>query len=141
MKRSGSILMAVIAMAVVTTFGAMAPAHADSNVDEWVHFYNDGWYPAYVDLYAYNAQGTLLYHDWSGTQWHGGGKWFNVPAGTATVRWEARMDPFGNTIHEQTMINGWYNFNEYCQGGKHATIYVGGTPNSTNHYDMHCSNW
>jgi hypothetical protein len=138
MKLIGKNLFAAIAIALVTTFAASTPAMADSNVDEWVHFYNDGYLPVYVDIYAYDAQDNLLSHEWSGTQYHSGGKWFKVPAGTARVFWEVRQDPFGNTVRLQNM--SWYNFNEYCTDGKHATIYVGG-PGSPHSYDMHCSNW
>jgi hypothetical protein len=111
-----------------------------STTDQVIHFYNDGWYYAYADVWGYDANGKEIYHDWSGDQGHGGNRWFTVPAGVASVVWQVRMEPFGNTIHQQ-LINPWYNFNDFCRDGKHATIYVGGLPNSTNSDDLHCSNW
>ncbi len=139
MKLFGMNLAVVLAIAVVTTFAGVKPAIADSDRPEGVHFYNDGWYFAYADIWGYDANGNEIYHEWSGTEGHGGNYWFTVPAGVARVFWQVRMDPFRNTIHQQS-INGWYDFNEYCNG-KHATIYVGGNANSTNSYDMHCSWW
>jgi hypothetical protein len=112
----------------------------DSTHPVAIHFYNDGWYWAYADIYGYNSSGTEVYHDWSGSVGHTGNRWFTVPAGVAKVYWQVRMEPFGNTIHQQT-INPWYDFDNTCQDGKHATIYVGGTIFSTNHYDLHCANW
>jgi len=111
----------------------------DSTKPVAVHFYNDGWYWAYADIWGYNSSGAEVYHDWSGTVGHTGNRWFTVPAGVARVYWKVRYDPTGETIHEQN-IDPWYNFNDFC-GGKHATMYVGGRWGSPNHYDMHCSNW
>jgi len=133
-------LSVFIAAAVVATFAGPTPATAASDTPEAVHFYNDGWYPAYADIWGYDASGNEIYHEWSGSESHGGNRWFIVPAGVAKVFWMVRMDPFGNTIHQQ-FIDNWYDFNQYCPDGKHATIYVGGFPGSTNSYDMHCSYW
>jgi hypothetical protein len=139
MKLFGMNLAVAIAVAAVMTFAGSKPAMADSDRVEYVHFYNDGWYSAYADVWGYDANGNEIYHEWSGSRLHGGHYWFTVPAGVARLNWTVRMDPFGNTIHQQ-FINGWYDFNEYCNG-KHATLYVGGRATSTNSYDMHCSLW
>jgi hypothetical protein len=138
MKKIGNLIVAMV-IALVTTLAVSTPAMADSDKDEGVHFYNDGWFSAYADLWCFDAAGNVISHQWSGSKVHGGNHWFVVPAGTARVEWMVRMDPFGNTIHHQWL--DWYDFNEYCPGGKHATMYVGGTANSPNHYDMHCAYW
>ncbi|NJC72033.1 hypothetical protein HC031_20265 [Planosporangium thailandense] len=143
-------LLAGLATAVVAVIAGAAPATAAPAAHQVhpmvsakpvaVHFYNDGWYWAYADVWGYDGSGREVYHDWSGSVGHTGNRWFTVPAGVASVHWQVRMEPFGNTIHQQT-INPWYDFNDYCTDGKHATIYVGGTAGSTNDYDLHCSNW
>jgi hypothetical protein len=110
-----------------------------STSEQAVHFYNNGWFWAYADIWGYDSTGKEIYHDWSGTVGHTGNRWFHVPAGVAKVYWEVRYDPGGWTIHEQN-IDPWYNFNDFC-GGKHATIYVGGLAGNPDDYDLHCSNW
>ncbi|MDQ1655652.1 MAG: hypothetical protein QOD41_735 [Cryptosporangiaceae bacterium] len=140
--------VAVIGAALIggSTPAMAAPASAQavhpsiSTSAQQVVFYNDGWYWAYADIWGYDSNNTEIYHDWSGSVGHSGRKPFTVPANVATLRWQVRMEPFGNTIHSQT-INPWYDFNNFCTDGKHATIYVGGTAGSTNDYDLHCSKW
>ncbi|MDT4995089.1 MAG: hypothetical protein QOH97_4981 [Actinoplanes sp.] len=142
-------LVAGLATALIAPFTGSAPAiaaPADAPVARamastqpvQIHFYNDGWYWAYADLWGRDANGVQVYHDWSGTVGHTGNRWFTVPANVATLDWEVRMDPVGTTIHHE-IINPWYDFS--CSDGKHATIYVGGTVGSTNDYDLHCSKW
>jgi hypothetical protein len=125
---------------VVMTFAGASPASATSDTAQAIHFYNDGWYSAYADIWGYDVAGNVIYHDWSGSEGHGGNYWFNVPPGVAKLYWLVRMDSLGNTIHQQ-FLDPWYDFNQFCSDGKHATIYVGGIATNTNSYDLHCSNW
>jgi len=132
-------LLAAIGIALGVMAAGGTPALADSTKVVDVHFHNEGLYWAYADIEAYDSANRQVWSDASGSFGHTGHKTFFVPAGVAWIHWKVRMEPFGNTIHEQSL--GWDNFNDRCPDGKHATIFVGGTAGDTDDYDMHCSNW
>ncbi|WP_222598585.1 hypothetical protein, partial [Lentzea tibetensis] len=127
-------LLAAVAAALMAVTTMSAPAMADpaaagevgtmaSEKEVRISFYNNGWYWAYADVWGKNDRGEVIYHDFSGSVGHSGGRWFTVPAKVAKLEWKVRMEPFGDTIHDQ-YIDNWYDF--ACTGkdaGKHATMY------------------
>jgi hypothetical protein len=133
------------ALAVLTVGSATAvAAPSSSTVPVDITFYQDGWYWAYADIWAYDVNGVQIPDDqgghvWSGSQGHGSQVTLTVPVGTSTINALIRMDPFGNTIHQQVITN-WWNYS-CSKSNERPTYYVGGTPNSTNHYDLHCKKY
>src|SRR5947207_15646796 len=57
-------------------------------------FYNNGYYWAYADVWAYDEYGAQIGHDYSGSLGHTGQKWLVVPAGTAKLTWKVRREPW-----------------------------------------------
>jgi hypothetical protein len=136
-RLTGLLVGLVTAMAALTVgAGSAQAATSSSTVPVDIMFYQDGWYWAYADIWAYDANNNQIGHVWSGSQGHGSRVTLTVPAGTSTMTALIRMDPFGNTIHQQT-IHNWWNYS-CSKPNERPTYYVGGFPNSTNHYDLHC---
>ena len=103
-------LLAAIGIALGVMAAGGTPALADSTKVVDVHFHNEGLYWAYADIEAYDSANRQVWSDASGSFGHTGHKTFFVPAGVAWIHWKVRMEPFGNTIHEQSL--GWDNFND-----------------------------
>jgi hypothetical protein len=136
-------LVAVLATLTLGASPAMA-APSSSTEDVNITFYQDGWYYAYADIWAYDVNGNQIPdsqggHPWTGSLWHGSQVTMTVPAGTSTFNALIRMDPFGNTIHQQVVTN-WWNF-KCSHSNEKPTYYVGGGPTNTNSYDLHCKKY
>ncbi len=130
-------LLAVLGVLTVGSGSASAASSSTEAVDIW--FYQNGLYSAYADIWAYDAHDNLIGHPWSGSKIKGDIVTLTVPAGTATISTLVRMDPAGNTIHQQT-IHDWWNYS--CAGRtERPTMYVGGTAWSPDHYDLHCKKY
>ncbi|WP_412746043.1 hypothetical protein [Krasilnikovia sp. MM14-A1004] len=143
-------LLAGLATALAATVGVGAPATAapaahiaDAKIaaDEkiTINFRNEGWYYAYADVWAYDANGNEIDHDWSGTYGHGAGHKLQIRANAAHVKMLVRYDPTAETIKEQ-WIDDWMNYGQkYCsKSSELPTIYVGGTYHHADTYDIHC---
>jgi hypothetical protein len=144
--RLAGLLAGLVAALATLTVGASAAeaAPSSSTLPVNITFYNDGWYYAYADIWAYDVNGNQIPdsqggHVWTGSQGHGSQVTMTVPAGTSTFNALVRMDPFGNTIHQQVVTN-WWNFG-CSHSNEKPTYYVGGTPNNTNSYDLHCKKY
>ncbi len=135
----------VAALAVLTVGSSPAMAGpSSSTVPVNITFYQDGWYYAYADIWAYDVNGNPIPdsqggHVWTGSQGHGSQVTMTVPAGTSSFEALIRMDPFGNTIHQQVVTN-WWNFT-CSHSNERPTYYVGGFPTSTNSYDLFCGKY
>ncbi|MEV4316711.1 hypothetical protein [Actinocrispum sp. NPDC049592] len=139
MRMAGLLAGLVAALGVLTVGAGSASAASSSTVPVDITFYQNGHYPAYADIWAYDVNNNLIGHVWSGTQWEGSQTILTVPAGTSTVSALIRMDPLGNTIHQQT-IHDWWNFS-CSKSNERPTYYVGGFPWSPDHYDLHCKKY
>jgi hypothetical protein len=130
--------MGLMLAAIAALFSLMPAqaAHAASTQTVTIDFFNDGWFYAYADVWAYDINGNEVGHDWTGTLGHGGHNKLIVAANAETIHVLIRLDPTGDWIHDE-WINPWWNYG-CSKVGEKPTEYVGGTIGHYNTYPLHC---